>query len=115
ADLAEPTTSSAGAMPESLRIAVVGRPNVGKSSLINAIIGTERAIVSELPGTTRDAVDIRYERDGDSFLFIDTAGIRRRGRHSSSVEVFSVMRSERSILRAALCVLIIDFTSGVMA
>jgi GTP-binding protein len=71
--------------------------------------------VSELPGTTRDAVDILYERDGRKFVFIDTAGIRRRGRHSSSVEVFSVMRAERSIRRADVCVLIVDLTMGVTA
>ena len=64
-------------------IAIVGRPNVGKSSLINSIVRGERAIVSELPGTTRDAVDIVYERDGLKFVFIDTAGIRRRGKVSS--------------------------------
>src|ERR1051325_10528752 len=75
-----------------IRIAIVGRPNVGKSSLINSIVRGERAIVSELPGTTRDALDVAYEHDGRNFVFIDTAGIRRRGRVSSSAEVFSVMR-----------------------
>jgi GTP-binding protein len=98
-----------------LAIAIVGRPNVGKSSLINSIVRGERAIVSELPGTTRDAVDILYERSGRKFVFIDTAGIRRRGKHSSSVEVFSVMRAERSIRRADVCVLIVDLTMGVTA
>src|SRR6266849_1202105 len=98
-----------------LSIAVIGRPNVGKSSLINAIMRSQRAIVSELPGTTRDAIDISYERDGQQFLFVDTAGIRRRGKQSSSVEVFSVMRAERSIRRADLCVLIVDVTVGVTA
>jgi GTP-binding protein len=117
-----PTSSSAAGKPplldekpEPIRIAIIGRPNVGKSSLINAIVESERAIVSELPGTTRDSVDISYERDGRQFLFIDTAGIRRRGKHSSSVEVFSVMRAERSIRRADLCLLIVDLTSGVTA
>jgi GTP-binding protein len=100
---------------EPLAVAIVGRPNVGKSSLINSIVRGERAIVSELPGTTRDAVDILYERDGRKFVFIDTAGIRRRGKHSSSVEVFSVMRAERSIRRADLGVLIIDLTMGITA
>jgi len=99
----------------SLAIAIIGRPNVGKSSLINSIVRSERAIVSELPGTTRDAVDMSYQRDGQEFLFIDTAGLRRRGKHSSSVEVFSVMRAERSIRRADLCVLIVDLTMGVTA
>ena len=98
-----------------LAIAIIGRPNVGKSSLINSIVRSERAIVSELPGTTRDAVDISYQGGGQEFLFIDTAGIRRRGKHSSSVEVFSVMRAERSIRRADLCVLIVDLTMGVTA
>ncbi len=98
-----------------IAIAIVGRPNVGKSSLINSILRSERAIVSELPGTTRDSVDISYERDGQEFLFIDTAGIRRRGKQSSSVEVFSVMRAERSIRRADLCILIVDLTMGVTA
>lgn len=98
-----------------LAIAIIGRPNVGKSSLINSIIQSERAIVSELPGTTRDAIDIVYEHGEQKFLFIDTAGIRRRGQHSSSVEVFSVMRAERSIQRADFCVLIVDLTSGVTA
>jgi GTPase len=106
---------SADLREQSLSIAIVGRPNVGKSSLINAITRSERAIVSELPGTTRDAVDISYRQDGHEFLFIDTAGIRKRGRHSTSVEVFSVMRSERSIRRANLCVLAVDVTSGVTA
>ncbi len=98
-----------------LAVAIVGRPNVGKSSLINCIMRGERAIVSELPGTTRDAVDILYERHGWKFVFIDTAGIRRRGKRSTSVEVFSVMRAERSIRRAELCVLIVDLTMGVTA
>src|SRR5438128_2958042 len=100
---------------DSLAIAILGRPNVGKSSLINSIVRSERAIVSELPGTTRDAIDISYECDGRQFVFIDTAGIRRRGKRSSSVEVFSVMRSERSIRRADLCLLIVDLTMGVTA
>src|SRR5438067_2295860 len=98
-----------------LAIAIVGRPNVGKSSIINSIVRGERAIVSELPGTTRDAVDILYESDGRKFAFIDTAGMRRRGKRSSSVEVFSVMRAERSIRRADLCILIVDLTMGVTA
>src|SRR5438034_2042241 len=99
----------------SLAVAIVGRPNVGKSSLINSIVRGQRAIVSELSGTTRDAVDILYESDGRKFVFIDTAGIRRRAKHSSSVEVFTVMRAERSIRRADLCVLIVDLTMGVTA
>ncbi len=98
-----------------LALAIVGRPNSGKSSLINSIVKDRRAIVSELPGTTRDAVDITYEREGEQFLLIDTAGMRPRGKHSTSVEVFSVMRAERTIRRADLCVLIVDVTSGITA
>ena len=94
-------------------LAIIGRPNAGKSSLINSILHDARTIVSELPGTTRDAVDIMYERDGQPFLLIDTAGIRARSKHSSSVEVFSVMRAERTIRRADLCILVVDLTSGV--
>src|SRR6266516_2593477 len=100
---------------QSLSIAINGRPNVGKSSLINSIVRSERAIVSELPGTTRDAVDMSYQRDGQAFVFIDTAGIRRRGKQSSSVEIFSAMRAERSVRRADICVLMVDLTAGVTA
>jgi GTP-binding protein len=115
-DRADPDADKTDASdPGYNKIAIIGRPNVGKSSLINAIVQSDRAIVSELPGTTRDSIDISYEREGRRFLFIDTAGMRRRGRHSSSVEVFSVMRAERSIRRADLCILIVDLTSGVTA
>src|SRR5437764_6546546 len=96
-----------------LSLAIVGKPNAGKSSLINAILRDARTIVSEIPGTTRDAVDILYERAGEKFLLIDTAGMRARSKHSSSVEVFSVMRAERTVRRADLCVLVIDLTNGV--
>jgi GTP-binding protein len=97
------------------KLVVVGRPNVGKSSLINAILKDRRTLVSNTSGTTRDSVDIAYEREGKSFVLIDTAGIRPRGRHNSSVEVFSVMRSEKSIRRSHVCVLVIDATTGVTA
>ena len=111
----ESTPVPPGQVESSLALAIIGRPNVGKSSLINSIVRSERAIVSELPGTTRDAVDVSYEREGERFVLIDTAGMRRRGKHSTSVEVFSVMRAERTIRRADLCVLVIDLTSGVTA
>jgi GTPase len=103
------------AIQSPLSLAIVGRPNVGKSSLINAILSDRRTIVSDLPGTTRDAVDIAYRRGSDCFVLIDTAGIRPRGKHASSVEVFSVMRAERTIRRANLCVLVVDATMGVTA
>ena len=113
--LPSPTGDSQGTIHDSLAIAILGRPNVGKSSLINSIVRSERAIVSELAGTTRDAIDILYQRDGRNFVFIDTAGIRRRGKQSTSAEVFSVMRAERSIRRADLCVLTVDLTDGITA
>ena len=113
--LPSPTHEPPVTPDDSLAVAILGRPNVGKSSLINSIMRSEHAIVSELAGTTRDATDILYERNGRRFVFIDTAGIRRRGKQSTSVEVFSVMRSERSIRRADLCVLIVDITAGVTA
>jgi GTP-binding protein len=98
-----------------VKLAVVGRPNVGKSSLINAILQDARTMVSAISGTTRDAVDVPYERGGQPYVLIDTAGIRPRGKVSNSVEVFSVMRSEKGIRRADLCVLVIDATAGVTA
>jgi GTP-binding protein len=98
-----------------IALAIIGRPNAGKSSLINALLRDRRTIVSEVPGTTRDAIDIEYERDGKRYLFIDTAGIRQRSRHSSSVEVFSVMRAERTISRADICVLVVDAAEGIKA
>ena len=99
----------------SITIAILGRPNAGKSSLINALLHDRRAIVSEIPGTTRDAVDIEYEGESKRYLFIDTAGIRARSKHSSSVEVFSVMRAEKAIMRADICVLVIDAAEGIKA
>ena len=98
-----------------LKLAIVGRPNVGKSSLINAILQDRRTIVSDKAGTTRDAIDIPYQRGGKQFILIDTAGIRSRGKQSSSVEVFSVMRSQKSIERANVCALVIDAVDGVTA
>ncbi|MEI6351822.1 MAG: ribosome biogenesis GTPase Der [Verrucomicrobiota bacterium] len=96
-------------------IAIVGRPNVGKSSLINAILQDGRTLVSSISGTTRDAVDVPYKRNEKAYTLIDTAGIRPRGKQDSSVEIFSVMRSERTIRRADLCILVVDATLGVTA
>ena len=101
------------AISNRVALAIIGRPNAGKSSLLNSVLRDARTIVSERPGTTRDAVDVMYERDGEKYLLIDTAGIRARSKHSSSVEVFSVMRAERTIRRADLCLLVVDLTSGV--
>jgi GTPase len=98
-----------------VQLAIVGRPNVGKSSLINAILDNQRTAVSEVAGTTRDSVDVPYQRDGKSYVLIDTAGMRARRKHSTSVEVFSVMRSEKSIARADICALVVDAVEGVTA
>ena len=87
-----------------IRVAVIGRPNVGKSSLVNRLIGEERSIVSEIPGTTRDAIDTTIERGGSRFTLIDTAGIRRRSRIDEAVERYSVMRALRAIDRGTVCV-----------
>ena len=113
--LAEATEWKASNNEHPIAVAIVGRPNAGKSSLINALLPDRRTIVSEIPGTTRDAIDIEYERDGKRYLFIDTAGIRQRSKHSSSVEVFSVMRAERTISRANICVLVVDVAEGIKA
>jgi len=94
--------------PEMLKIAIVGRPNVGKSMLLNAILGQERAIVSEIPGTTRDATDTVFNYGGESTLFIDTAGIRRRGKIEVGIERYSVMRSLNAISRSDVALLVIE-------
>jgi GTPase len=97
------------------RVAIVGRPNVGKSSLLNAILGTDRAIVSEVPGTTRDAIDTEVEFKGRKLILVDTAGIRRRGKVGVGVEKFSVLRSTRAIERSDVVVLMIDASEGLTA
>ena len=94
--------------PRPIRLAVVGRPNVGKSSLVNAILGEERLIVSELPGATRDAIDTPFEFEGRPMVLVDTAGIRRRGRIGRGVERHSVQQAERAIARADVTCLLID-------
>jgi GTPase len=95
-----------------LRIALVGRPNVGKSSLLNQLLGTERAVVSPIPGTTRDSVDSLLVKDGDRFLFVDTAGIRRGRLLKENVDHVSVVQARRSIERADVAVLVVDAAEG---
>jgi len=97
------------------KLAIVGRPNVGKSSLVNAIFGQERVIVSEIPGTTRDTIDTLVEHKGQRMLLIDTAGIRRRGRIGPGVEKYSVLRADRAIDRCDVAVLMIDGVEGITA
>jgi len=96
-----------------IRVAVIGRPNAGKSSLINTIMGEERVIVSDIPGTTRDAIDTYYEKDGKRYLFIDTAGIRRKSKVEETLERYSVMRSLAAIERADVCLLLVDGYGGI--
>ena len=110
-----PEAGAEEALPEdTIRIAIVGRPNVGKSSMLNAIVKEERAIVSDIPGTTRDAVDTYFEHDGQSVVLVDTAGIRRAGKVQRSVEYYSVLRAVRAIERADVALLMIDGSEGVM-
>jgi GTP-binding protein len=98
---------------EPLKIAIIGRPNVGKSSLVNAVLNDQRTIVSGVAGTTRDAIDVPFEKDGRPYLLIDTAGLRRRSKVDSLVEVFSVQRAKDSVRRADVCALVIDAGEGV--
>ena len=98
---------------DNIRIAVIGKPNVGKSSLINAITGEERVIVSNIAGTTRDSVDLPFEYNGQAFTLIDTAGIRRKKNINEDIERYSVIRAISAIERSDVCVLMIDATEGV--
>lgn len=98
---------------EAVKIAIVGKPNVGKSSLLNRLLGQERAIVSPIPGTTRDAIDTRLLYEEVPITLIDTAGIRRRGRIEPGVEKYSVLRSLRAIERSSVALLVVDATAGI--
>ena len=97
------------------RLAIVGRPNVGKSSLLNALIGEERNIVTNISGTTRDSITTRYNAFGFDLKLIDTAGIRKKGKVNEDIEFYSVMRSVRAIENADVCVLLIEALDGMMA
>jgi GTP-binding protein len=99
--------------PDLPKYAVIGRPNVGKSSLINALIGEERNIVTPIAGTTRDSIYIPYKQFGHEFLFVDTAGLRRKKKVSEDIEFYSVMRSIRAIEKADVCILMIDAKDGI--
>jgi GTP-binding protein len=111
-DIADNNIASKIKMP---KLAIVGRPSTGKSTLLNTIIGEERAIVSDVPGTTRDAIDTVFHHDGQDLLLIDTAGIRRRGRSSAGIEYYSLIRSLRAISRCDIALLVIDATEFITA
>ncbi len=97
---------------DSIKVAIIGKPNAGKSSLVNRIIGDERVIVSDVAGTTRDSIDVEFENEQGKFVFIDTAGMRKKGRIIDNVERFSVMRALAAVDRANVCVIMIDATEG---
>ena len=97
---------------DSIKVAVIGKPNVGKSSLINLIAGEERSIVSDIAGTTRDAIDSEVTRGEDRYVFIDTAGMRRKAKIKENIEHFSILRALMAVDRADVCVIMIDATVG---
>ncbi len=97
-----------------IKIAVIGRPNVGKSSMVNSIVGYERVIVSEIAGTTRDAIDTPFERDGQKYVIIDTAGMRKKGKVYESVEKYSVMRALAAIDRADVALIVLNAEEGII-
>jgi GTP-binding protein len=99
---------------DAIRVAILGRPNVGKSSLVNALLGQERVIVSEVPGTTRDAIDTVLERNGRTFVLVDTAGLRRKRRHRQGIEYYSELRALEAAERADVAVVLVDSHEGVV-
>ena len=108
------TAGRAEAPEEAIRVAILGRPNVGKSSLVNALLGRERVIVSEVPGTTRDSIDTVLERDGRTFVLVDTAGLRRKRRHRQGIEYYSELRALEAAERADVALVLIDASQGVV-
>lgn len=108
-----PTEDVLGQEDDCIKVAVIGKPNAGKSSLINRILGEERVIVSDVPGTTRDAIDTFYEIDGKRYMFIDTAGIRRKSKIEEGIEKYSIIRSWTAVDRADVCIIMIDAKDGV--
>lgn len=110
-----PTEEADEVEDETIKIAIVGRPNVGKSSLLNKLLGEDRVIVSDVPGTTRDAIDMPIQYEGLDLVLIDTAGIRRRGKIEGGVEKYSFLRSLKAVSRADVCLLLIDAVDMVTA
>jgi GTP-binding protein len=98
---------------ETIRVAIIGKPNVGKSSLVNKILGEERVIVSDIAGTTRDAIDSYFKNDFGKYIFVDTAGIRRKSKVYEKIEKYSVMKAKSAIDKANVCLILIDATEGV--
>ena len=97
---------------QAIRVAVIGKPNVGKSSFVNRLLGEERLVVSEIPGTTRDAIDTPMRYHGRPFIFVDTAGLRRQAKIEDGIEFYSSLRTRRAIERADICILMVDATEG---
>jgi GTPase len=118
-DLLDATVSALGDRPpreqddEAVRVAVIGRPNVGKSSLVNAFLGSDRVIVSDLAGTTRDAIDTELEVEGRRVILVDTAGLRRRSKVAGTVDYYAQLRSERAVERADVAIVVCDASEGV--
>ncbi len=110
-DMPEDTADDA---PDGLKLAVIGRPNVGKSTLVNRLLGEERVVVYDMPGTTRDSIYIPYERNGKNYVLIDTAGVRRRGRIGEKVEKFSVIKALQAIKDAHVVIAVIDASEGIV-
>ena len=108
-----PPEDQAEAEDDVIKVAIIGKPNVGKSSLVNRILGQERVIVSDMAGTTRDAVDSYFEKDGQKYLIIDTAGMRKKSKVDDRVEKFSVLRATMAIERSDVCAIMIDAQEGV--
>ncbi|HAL63611.1 MAG TPA: ribosome biogenesis GTPase Der [Clostridiales bacterium] len=108
-----PDGLATGEDEDEIKVAVIGRPNAGKSSLINKLLGEERVIVSNIAGTTRDAIDSHFEKNGDKFLFIDTAGMRKRKKIDENIEHYSVVRALAAVDRSDVCIIMLDAAEGV--
>nr|WP_315043487.1 ribosome biogenesis GTPase Der [uncultured Moraxella sp.] len=108
-----PTNAEEEQSPDGLKLAIIGRPNVGKSTLVNRLLGEERVVVFDMPGTTRDSIYIPFERENQNYVLIDTAGVRRRGRVDEKVEKFSVIKTLQAIKDANVVVLVVDAREGI--
>ena len=108
-----PADKDDSAEDDAIKVAIIGKPNVGKSSLVNRILGENRVIVSDIAGTTRDAIDSEYELDGQKYVFIDTAGMRRKAKIKESIEKYSIIRAVAAVERADVCILMINAVEGI--